>query len=231
MTDLEEPTGGAANPPESLWRRPAVRAGVVAIVVSLAINVPGARSVLEELGFELGALGLLAIGAWLAGRLGDRPEALWGRRSVGAGVVAIAMSLVLGSPYLGGGVLGELRFVLTNLGLLAIGSGMAAMLWHHPWHAPGKTAVVVAAVFAIGAVVLSGVDQVPVLPERCASAEALTLENPGPVYCQESDGTLVRMSISDVRQCPDGSVIWDTTRSVRRGSGWATHGPGTGCPL
>lgn len=231
MTDLEEATGGAGDAPESLWRRPAVRAGVAAIVVSLAMNVPAARSVLEELGVELGALGLVAIGAWMAGRLGDRPEALWGRRSVGAGVVAIVVSLVMGAPFLGGGVLGELRFVLTNLGLVAIGSGMAAMLWQHPWHAPGKTAVVVATVFAIGALVLSGVDQVPVRPERCASAEALTLEKPGPVYCHESDGTLVRMSISNVRQCPDGSVIWDVTKYRRWRSGWETHGPGTGCPL
>ena len=231
MTDLEKPTGGAANPPESLWRRPAVRAGVVAIVVSLAINVPGARSVLEELGFELGALGLLAIGAWMAGRLGDRPEAMWGRRSVGVGVGAIVVTLVMGAPWMGGGVLGEVRFLLTTLGLLAIGFGIAAMLRHHSWPDAVKATVVVGTVFAIGALVLSGVDQVPVWPESCASAEALTPENPGPMYCHESDGTVVRSSISNVRRCPDGSVIWDVNKYRRSRFGWETHGPGTGCPL
>ena len=84
---------------------------------------------------------------------------------------------------------------------------------------------------AIGAFVFVGVDQVPVWPESCAAAAALSLENPGPVYCHEGDGTLVRMSIGNVRQCPDGSVIWDVAKLERGRYGWHTHGPGTGCPL
>ena len=64
-----------------------------------------------------------------------------------------------------------------------------------------------------------------------ATAEAPTLENSGPVYCHEGDGTLVRMTIGNVRQCPDGSVIWNITRAKRWQSAWYAELPGKGCPL
>jgi hypothetical protein len=228
----EETIDRSGDPPELFWGRPSVRAGVAAIVVFLVISSPTLRSVLRELSIALTILGVLAIGAWLAGRIGVSSQAPWGSRGVWAGVGAIVVSLIMGAPWLGGGVLGELRFLLTALGLLAIAAGMTAMLRHLAWPDAVKAAAVVATVFAIGTLVLSGVDQVPFWPERCANAEtALTLENPGPVYCHEYDGTLVRMTIGNVRQCPDGSVIWDTTTLRRSGSGWWAEMPGRGCPL
>lgn len=227
----DEAADRVGDPPKSLWRRLSVRVGVVAIVVSVVMNFPALRSVLEELWFELSTLVVLAIGVGMARRVGDLPKSLWGRIGVWTGVVAIVVSLIMGSPTLGGGALGELRFVLATLGLLAIGAGVAALLRHRTWHAAGKAAAVASTVVAIGALVFFGVDQVPIWPQSCATAGVPTAENPGPVYCHEGDGTLVRMSISNVRQCPDGSIIWDNITSRRWQSGWYTELPGRGCPL
>lgn len=108
---------------------------------------------------------------------------------------------------------------------------MTALLQHHRWSTAAKSVAVATMVVAIGALVFFGVDQAPVWSESCATAAEPTPENRGPVYCRDGDGTLVRMSIGYVRQCPDGIVIWDTRTSRRWKSGWATELPGTACPL
>jgi len=124
----------------------------------------------------------------------------------------------VGGPGLGGGVLGWWRVALVALGLLAIGAGLVAVLWHSVWRTAVKATFVVVTVAALSVSVVAW-DQVPPAPPSCSEVEGPSLENRGPVYCNEGDGTLVRMSISRVKECPDGSLNYEIAE-MRRGGNW-----------
>ena len=163
------------------------------------------------------------------------PRSWWGEIGVFAGGVTIAASLIAGHPSYGAEAFGRWRIAGIALGLVAVGAGMFTVLQHSILRATIKAAVVAITVTAVGAFAFFGVEHLPATLPGCGTVERPTLENRGPVYCDEGNGTLVRMSISSVAVCPDGNFSYAFTVGRRGGqwpgSGWSTEWSSIGCPL
>lgn len=134
-----------------------------------------------------------------------------------AGGVAIAASIIAGHPDYGAGVFGPWWIAGITLGLVAVGAGLVAVLQHSILPATIKAAVVAITVTAVAAFAFVGVELLPTTLPSCGTVERPTLENRGPVYCKEGNGTVVRMSISSVELCPGGHFIADFNRGERGG--------------
>ncbi len=150
-----------------------------------------------------------------------------GQRWVWVGGIVTALSLIARQPFRGPGALGRQWIILTVLGLFTIGIGLIAMFWHSEWRTIIKAALVS---LALGAIWAFSSFVVPTV-HNCSEIAYPNLENPKRVYCQQSSGTFLRISISNIRYCPDGSRIYDTREEIWSGNGWYAEGPGTGCPL
>ncbi len=157
---------------------------------------------------------------------------VWDLVALWAGAIAIGTSLAAGSPYVGSGVMGRWRTALTALGLLAIGAGLIGLMRRQPWHIAAKAAVVVGAVAALEGLAIFGIDQVPITPAGCTDINGPTIENRGPVYCLEGDGTLVRITVTNVVRCSNGGFSSTTNYQRQWGRfGWSTEWNARGCPL
>lgn len=159
----------------------------------------------------------------------------WGEIGVFAGGVTIAVSVVGGHPDYGSEVFGLWRPGGIALGLVALGAGLLAVLQHSIPHATIRAVFVATTVTAVGTFALFGVEHLPASLPVCGTVEEPTLENRGPVYCEGGDGTLIRMSVTDVKMCPDGNLSYSVTRGRRVGQwpghGWSYELPSKGCPL
>jgi len=197
----------------------------------------------QETGLVIGVLAVLGSGLWQIAKRDWSSEpvdgqndssssedlSLWGRRGTWVGGVAVALSLYLGDPYLAGGVLGWWRVALVALGLLAIGAGLVAVLWHSVWRTAVKATLVAVTVAALSVSVVAW-DQVPPAAPSCSEVEWPTVESRS-FYCYEGKGTLVRMSIAIQNEC--GASESTLARRGFRGlmSNWWFEGNAVGCKL
>ena len=158
----------------------------------------------------------------------------WGEIGVFAGGVIIAGSVIGGHPDYGTEVFGLWRIAGIAVGLVALGAGLLAVLQHSIPHATIKAVFVATTVTAIGTFALFGVEHLPATLPVCGTVAEPTLENRGPVYCEDGDGTLIRMSICCVKMCPDGNLSYMVDRGRRVGQwpghGWAYELPSKGVP-